>query len=389
MASPVLPPNRNRAGEVHAFTWTLEIISLAFVVGRMYSRVKLTRNVWWDDWCVCIALLFDFVISIMWSVYAGRGYARHIEYLNPAQLSDALELNTISRSLCIFSIAVGKISVAFLIERLAGPSKIRKWILRSISISVFVSAMITILLFYVQCQPARALWDKGMIKEGTGSCWNPIPVNTWDLVIASYWAFLDFALAFIPIDMVWKLQMNRQKKFWLSCLLGMGVFAGIAAAVKTSKVPITVKAADSDITWQTVELLMWNGIEMNVIIIAACIPTLRPVFLILFKRPGASKFRSNRNRRHSSYKQTGDSNDSKPLTIGSSGATKAFPNAPANSKWSDTNTTSTANTTIHISSRECESQDNESAEREWGLTRETSMPLREFDEPGKEHVVNQ
>ena len=38
-----------------------------------------------------------------------------------------------------------------------------------------------------------------------------------------YWAFLDFALAFIPIDMVWKLQMTRQKKFWLSCLLGMGV----------------------------------------------------------------------------------------------------------------------------------------------------------------------
>ena len=38
-----------------------------------------------------------------------------------------------------------------------------------------------------------------------------------------YWAFLDFALAFVPIDMVWKLQINRQKKFWLSCLLGMGV----------------------------------------------------------------------------------------------------------------------------------------------------------------------
>ena len=59
MASPALPPNRNRAGEVHAFTWTLEIISLAFVVGRMYSRVKLTRNVWWDDWCVCIALVSE------------------------------------------------------------------------------------------------------------------------------------------------------------------------------------------------------------------------------------------------------------------------------------------------------------------------------------------
>ncbi len=24
-----------------------------------------------------------------------------------------------------------------------------------------------------------------MIKKGTGKCWNPIPVNTWNLVIAS------------------------------------------------------------------------------------------------------------------------------------------------------------------------------------------------------------
>ncbi len=49
-------------------------------------------------------------------------------------------------------------------------------------------------------------------------------MNIWLTVFSlGYWAFLDFALAFIPIDMVWKLQMNRQKKFWLSCLLGMGV----------------------------------------------------------------------------------------------------------------------------------------------------------------------
>jgi len=121
----------------------------------------------------------------MWSVYAGRGYARHLFYLTPPELSDALELNTISRSLCIFSIAIGKISVAFLIERLAGPSNWRKWLLRSMSTTVFISAMITIILFYVQCQPARALWDKGMLRVGTATCWNPIPVNTWDLVIAS------------------------------------------------------------------------------------------------------------------------------------------------------------------------------------------------------------
>ena len=60
MSSLSIPPlggDRNRAGEVYAFTWSFEIISLIFVVGRMYSRAKLTHNVWWDDWCVCFALV--------------------------------------------------------------------------------------------------------------------------------------------------------------------------------------------------------------------------------------------------------------------------------------------------------------------------------------------
>lgn len=61
MSSPIGPPppggDLNRASEVYAFTWTLISVALIFVVGRMYSRIKLTRNVWWDDWCVCISLV--------------------------------------------------------------------------------------------------------------------------------------------------------------------------------------------------------------------------------------------------------------------------------------------------------------------------------------------
>ena len=141
----------------------------------------------------------------------------------------------------MFSIAIGKISVALLIERIAGSSRWRKWLLRSISISVFITAVITLTFFYAQCQPARAIWDKALVKEGKAHCWNPHPVNTWNLVIAGklgsippleirrlipqsgYWAFLDFALAFIPVDMIWKLQLTLKKKLLVSCLLGMGV----------------------------------------------------------------------------------------------------------------------------------------------------------------------
>ena len=59
MASLTAPPDGdyNRAAEVYTFTWVMVIISFIFVLGRMYSRSKLTKNVWWDDWCICAALV--------------------------------------------------------------------------------------------------------------------------------------------------------------------------------------------------------------------------------------------------------------------------------------------------------------------------------------------
>ena len=130
--------------------------------------------------------LFTITFSTMWSVYAGRGYARHEFYLRPQQLSDAGKLSVISRSCCVMAIASGKISVAFLIQRIqAGQmEKWRTWFLRFISISVVITGLFAVIFLFAQCQPARALWTPSMIKNGTGHCWNPIPVNNYDMVIA-------------------------------------------------------------------------------------------------------------------------------------------------------------------------------------------------------------
>ena len=51
--------------------------------------------------------------------------------------------------------------------------------------------------------------------------------------------------------------------------------------------------------------------EVNIIIVAACIPTLRPLFLVIFKRPGATAFLKK------SYQATPGSNISGRGTTGS------------------------------------------------------------------------
>lgn len=121
----------------------------------------------------------------MWTAYGIRGYARHAIYLTPTQLSDAAKLGVISRACCVVAITTGKISVAFLIQRIQASSKWRTWFLRFCSISVGLLGFLVVVFLFAQCQPVRTLWTPSMIKNGTGHCWDPIIGNNFDIAVAS------------------------------------------------------------------------------------------------------------------------------------------------------------------------------------------------------------
>ena len=60
MSSSLIEPpdgNSNRAVELNALAWSWFAISLTVVGLRFYSRVTLTRNLWWDDWFILLTLV--------------------------------------------------------------------------------------------------------------------------------------------------------------------------------------------------------------------------------------------------------------------------------------------------------------------------------------------
>ena len=109
-------------------------------------------------------------------------------------------------------------------------------------------------------------------------------------LILGWLAFMDLALALLPISIIWNLRLDWHKKLGLSVLMGMGVFSFICAVIKTTKLPELNDRAD--ITFITVSLWIWTANETNVLILAASIPTLRPLYLILFNRPGSESYRN-------------------------------------------------------------------------------------------------
>lgn len=67
----------------------------------------------------------------------------------------------------------------------------------------------------------------------------------------------------------------------------------IAAIVKT--INLASLAARADYPWDTVDLTIWIAVEQYLIILAACIPTLTPLFNIVVRQRTSKKSTSNVN----------------------------------------------------------------------------------------------
>lgn len=84
------------------------------------------------------------------------------------------------------------------------------------------------LLVWLQCTPVGALWD-------------PLRQDQCDhrkSVYSTYFAgavaaLSDFYLAIVPIHMLLPLRIDPKLKWGLSFLMGCGIFAGVAAIVRT------------------------------------------------------------------------------------------------------------------------------------------------------------
>ena len=121
---------------------------------------------------------------------------------------------------------------------------------------------------------------------------------------------------------------------------------------------------------------------MNVIIIAACIPTLRPIFLVLWKRPGIENFRASvRERGHPSYYyRTADFNDSQRTRVGSSTTSQPFDQRASQAATGSTEAINNKSAfdggiLIQVESRELSSPDNDVGEEEWGHARGSGVPM--------------
>ncbi|MCJ1363414.1 hypothetical protein MMC16_002521 [Acarospora aff. strigata] len=245
--------------------------SLAVAI-RIYVRTQIVRSVGVDDYIMLLALALSITGFCVVIPEIRYGAGRHFAYLEPAKASIGLKLNFITQPIYLWAISVVKISIACFLLRIAPSESYRRFLWGSI-IFLVVYTTACFLTIMLQCRPMNILWDGPTVKA---VCFTPTVLRTMSYVNVSINIITDFIFAALPIPFLWQVQINRRTKIAVTGIMSLGVFACAAAIVKASYLGNYGKTGD--FLWDSTPLIIWTVVECNTGIIAASIPTMKPLF---------------------------------------------------------------------------------------------------------------
>ncbi|MCJ1466197.1 hypothetical protein MMC07_004816 [Pseudocyphellaria aurata] len=287
--SPPPGGDHNRGPDTYGAVITISITSTAFVLARMYARIKVTHVVGWDDYTIVLAQFMNIATFIVQILLVTHGFGRHVYYLPLQNVVNVGLYFQIAEILYSLNSAVIKISACLVLLRIMAraSSKHLRWLIYFLMGILTVLCIATAIVVLVQCLPIQAAWDPRI----EGKCWSlsqslklGYAQNAWSILS-------DLACAGFPIIILWKLRINQRTKYALWFIMGLGLLSAICCMVKLVHLR---DVATGDISYSGVNVNICAVLELNIGIIACCIPALQPLVKSLSStlgsrsRPGVS-----------------------------------------------------------------------------------------------------
>ncbi|KAF3044530.1 hypothetical protein E8E11_008868 [Didymella keratinophila] len=270
----------NLAPHLLAITISLTALALITVIARFWVRVFILKTFGWDDVMMTISACLSTSCLGLFIKLVDLGLGRHAEAFPLPNIFPFFKFIYFYSILIIFAYSFIKLSIGFFLLRLADRTKWRPFLIGMlIFIGCFTIGSTLAIIF--QCTPVAAGWDYTLRPpSGTGKCYDAIIFKNVGVFNSSVNIFTDLLFALIPIPMVWRLQVNVQTRIGLAVILSLGLFASAIAIYKTPMQANFFKEQDwsGHGSWYYI----WQQVEMNVGIIAANLPTLKPLFANFF-----------------------------------------------------------------------------------------------------------
>ncbi|RYP48653.1 hypothetical protein DL768_005497 [Monosporascus sp. mg162] len=215
---------------------------------RAYTRIKYSS---WgpEDWCMTAAIPFFTVLSLSCIIGAFTGVGARNRTLELSGNEEYREK--------------GLFTMTFL-----------RYTQYAIMVMFTTMNLIAGLYIIFQCSPVSAAWDTQVIENG-GKC------NDAHILADIYYAttavniVTDWVTAFMPIPILWNVQMNRNSKASVAFILGLDT-VGLTAA--------------EDYLYAISDIVIWGYAENGLGLIVGCVATLKPLFRNVFRLSGSDSY---------------------------------------------------------------------------------------------------
>lgn len=250
------------------------ILTAMAVIARFVTRVTLGQRPTIPDWLSLLSLAFFYaycivIINYIFNVSLFLAFDAN-PLLGLSELKNLLLTSFILEILFSLVITSVKISILWLYHTLFGISNLAKKLIYGTGVLCIIWFIIAILVLIVfQCRPVDAYWNEFMS-----------PAKCWDAkrLLLGYELtnfFIDIIILCIPVVVIGKLQLSREKKVGASITFLLGIFVCISSIVRITTI---FDASNPDRPVQFSASIVWSTIQGGLAIVCSCLPTFGPLF---------------------------------------------------------------------------------------------------------------
>ncbi|KAK5682520.1 hypothetical protein LTS10_005648 [Elasticomyces elasticus] len=284
----VIPPNDNAGTALSVITWTLFGVGTTVMAARAFSKIVILKRFALDDILMYLSWASTMIYSVALQVSYHYGLGRHYIYLTVPLSLSLIKWAYVAMAFCIVGPALGRISFAIYLLQIIGRTqhtlKYPLWALIAVQ-AIFNTAMLGAL--YGTCGT-----DILAIATPNVGCFTPSRLFNFTEAVGALNIAADAMLTIAPTILIIKLKTTPRAKVAAIALLSLSSFAMVAVVWRTVEVK-TIFAWDNwDFSFSTLIIETDNvilyyvaaAVEQNVIIIAASIPTIAPIYKYLQQR---------------------------------------------------------------------------------------------------------
>ncbi|KAJ6087166.1 hypothetical protein N7467_006080 [Penicillium canescens] len=174
----------------------------------------------------------------------------------------------IGQTFAVIGMAIAKLSLGLFLLRIV----VKQWHRLSIwvsMVSLSIVSVMTATIFWTQRVPSKSIYDPRVPGRSI------INVTPFSILLGSWCAAVDFYFALLPWIFIWNLNMKFKEKMSIAISLSLGFIACVCGIIRTIDLG---GLSSTNYTEDTVDLVIWSGVEMAVTLICVGIPTVRPLY---------------------------------------------------------------------------------------------------------------